>query len=118
MVFESAPSNLVLYKEGLRQTAKHSWISSALTVKQKNTANMKLYLAIAVLVLAFVAYTEAQEVTMEERFSQLGQQMTEFGKTVADKARTAAEEFNNNEHVQKAKTWLQEKFEKFTSNFN
>ncbi|KAK7887289.1 hypothetical protein WMY93_026910 [Mugilogobius chulae] len=37
---------------------------------------MKLYLAIAVLMLAFVAYTEAQEVTMEERFTQLGQQMS------------------------------------------
>ncbi|XP_033836809.1 apolipoprotein C-I [Periophthalmus magnuspinnatus] len=79
---------------------------------------MKLYLAIAVLVLAFVAYTEAQEVTMEERFNNLGQQMSEFGKTVAEKAKTALDGLNNNENVQKAKSWFQEQFQKMQEHFN
>ncbi|CAL9705167.1 unnamed protein product [Knipowitschia caucasica] len=79
---------------------------------------MKLYLAIAVLVLAFVAYTEAQEATVEERFNQFGQQMTEMGKTVAEKVKTAAEDFQNNENVQKAKDWFQEQIDKLTAQFN
>ncbi|HAZ7284821.1 TPA: hypothetical protein J8I68_004463, partial [Escherichia coli] len=84
----------------------------------KNTANMRLYLAVALLMLAFVAYTEAQDVSVEERFNQFGQHMTEFGKTVADRAKTAMDEFNRNENVQKAKNWFQEKFDKIAANFN
>uniref|UniRef100_A0A8C5ELV8 Apolipoprotein C-I-like n=1 Tax=Gouania willdenowi TaxID=441366 RepID=A0A8C5ELV8_GOUWI len=35
---------------------------------------MRLYLAVAVLVLALVAYTEAQDATMEEKMTQFGDQ--------------------------------------------
>lgn len=73
---------------------------------------MRLYLAVAVLMLAFVAYTEAQEVTFEERFNQFGQQMSEFGQNLATKTKTALDDFHNSEGVQKAKSWLQEQVEK------
>uniref|UniRef100_A0A087XQE1 Apolipoprotein C-I n=1 Tax=Poecilia formosa TaxID=48698 RepID=A0A087XQE1_POEFO len=53
---------------------------------------MRLYLAAAVLLLALVAYTdclsEAQDDSLAEKFSNFGDQITEFGKNVAEKAKT------------------------------
>ncbi|XP_072316456.1 apolipoprotein C-I [Eucyclogobius newberryi] len=79
---------------------------------------MKLYLAIAVLMLAFVAYTEVAEASVENRFNQFGQQVTDFGKTVAEKAKSAMSDFNQNENVQKAKNWFQERLEAVKAKFN
>lgn len=49
--------------------------------------------------------TEAQdaEPTVEERFSQFGQQMTEMGQTVAEKARAAMDTVQNSEFAKKTK---------------
>ncbi|XP_055019644.1 apolipoprotein C-I-like [Boleophthalmus pectinirostris] len=79
---------------------------------------MKLYLALAVLVLAFVAYTEAQDDTAEDGFNRVHQSVTEFGKTALERAQAALNDFNNNEKVQKAKTWFQEQIEKIKNRFN
>ncbi|XP_037642016.1 apolipoprotein C-I [Sebastes umbrosus] len=73
---------------------------------------MRLYLAVAMLMLAFVAYTEAQdaEPTVEERFSQFGQKMTEMGQTVAEKARAAMDTVQNSEFAKKTNDWFTEQF--------
>lgn len=91
---------------------------------------MRLYLAVAVLVLAFVAYTgrlrfvlithlkragyvfipsymscnslslsiaEAQEETIEQRFSKFGEQMTQFGDDLAEKTKAAITQIHNSD---------------------
>uniref|UniRef100_A0A671WK28 Apolipoprotein C-I-like n=1 Tax=Sparus aurata TaxID=8175 RepID=A0A671WK28_SPAAU len=58
---------------------------------------MRLFLAVAVLMLAFIAYTEAQEETTEQTFAKFGEQMTEMGKDLAEKAKTTFENINNSE---------------------
>uniref|UniRef100_A0A672YDC3 Uncharacterized protein n=1 Tax=Sphaeramia orbicularis TaxID=375764 RepID=A0A672YDC3_9TELE len=66
---------------------------------------MRLYLAVAVLVLAFVAYTEAQEETMEQKIANVGSQITEFGQQVAEQTKAALESFKNSETTQKIKCY-------------
>ncbi|KAF3692149.1 hypothetical protein EXN66_Car007825 [Channa argus] len=68
---------------------------------------MRLYLAVAMLMLAFVAYTEAQEDTIQDKFSQFGDKLTDLGRQVADHAKTAYDQFQNS----KAGQW-------FTDNIN
>uniref|UniRef100_A0A672YEM5 Apolipoprotein C-I n=1 Tax=Sphaeramia orbicularis TaxID=375764 RepID=A0A672YEM5_9TELE len=72
---------------------------------------MRLYLAVAVLVLAFVAYTEAQEETMEQKIANVGSQITEFGQQVAEQTKAALESFKNSETTQKIKSWADEYIE-------
>uniref|UniRef100_A0A8C6WN95 Apolipoprotein C-I n=1 Tax=Neogobius melanostomus TaxID=47308 RepID=A0A8C6WN95_9GOBI len=78
---------------------------------------MRLYLAVAVLMLAFVAYTEAQEATVEERFNQFGEQVKEFTSNTAEQAKAALEKFNNHESVQKMKNWFQQKYDELQAQF-
>ncbi|XP_045901439.1 apolipoprotein C-I [Micropterus dolomieu] len=73
---------------------------------------MRLYLAVAVLVLAFVAYTEAQEETIEQRFSKFGEQMTQFGGDLAEKTKAAIEQIRNSDFAVSSKNWLHEQFER------
>ncbi|XP_075965749.1 apolipoprotein C-I [Anarhichas minor] len=72
---------------------------------------MKLYLAVAVLMLAFVAYTEAQdqveEPTIEQRFSNFGEQMAEAGKNLAEKAKTTFEDIQNSKFATDSRDWFQ-----------
>ncbi|KAM6935973.1 apolipoprotein C-I [Lycodopsis pacificus] len=72
---------------------------------------MKLYLAVAVLMLAFVAYTEAQdqveEQTIEQRFSNFGEQVAEVGKNLAEKAKTTFEEIQSSKFAADSRDWFQ-----------
>ncbi|XP_070691954.1 apolipoprotein C-I [Pempheris klunzingeri] len=72
---------------------------------------MRLYLAVAVLMLAFVAYTEAQEETVEQRLTRFGGEVTEMSKTLADKAKAAFEQIQTSEIVSKTSDWFQQQFE-------
>ncbi|XP_056235712.1 apolipoprotein C-I [Seriola aureovittata] len=80
---------------------------------------MKLYLAVAVLVLAFVAYTaaEAQEDTIEQRFTKFGEQMTEMGRSLAEKAKTSFEGFQSSDIAVSSKNWFQEQLESIKAKF-
>ncbi|XP_026225925.1 apolipoprotein C-I-like [Anabas testudineus] len=73
---------------------------------------MRLYLAVAVLVLACVAYAEAQDKTLQQRLSEFGEQIGEIGRTVAEKAKDGYQSFHNSEFVSNARNWLQEQMEK------
>nr|AIL82446.1 apolipoprotein C-1 [Channa striata] len=71
---------------------------------------MRLFFAVAVLMLAFVAYTEAQEDSIQERFSKWGEHLSDFGRQVSDHARNAYEQLQNskagqwfNDHINKLK---------------
>merc|ERR1712189_41919 len=68
------------------------------------TAKMRLYLAVAVLMLAFVAYTEAQEETIEQK--------SEVGKSLADRAKTTFDQIQTSEFASTTKSWFEEQVEK------
>ncbi|KAF7226887.1 apolipoprotein C-I [Nothobranchius furzeri] len=70
---------------------------------------MKLYLAVAVLMLAFVAYTEAQDAT---GFADFQEKITDFGKTFAENAKTHFETIKNSEFAQNTQNWFTEQFQK------
>uniref|UniRef100_UPI003AACC751 apolipoprotein C-I n=1 Tax=Centroberyx gerrardi TaxID=166262 RepID=UPI003AACC751 len=73
---------------------------------------MKLYLAVAVLVLALAAHTEAQEPeTVEEKLANFGNQMTEMGKNLAEKTKTAFEDLHNSEFATNTRDWFQRQFD-------
>ncbi|KAM4736701.1 apolipoprotein C-I [Anableps anableps] len=76
---------------------------------------MRLYLAAAVLLLALVAYTEAQDDTIAEKFSNFGDQVTEFGKNVAEKAKTHFDNFRTSEFAENTSNWFREQFQKIKS---
>ncbi|XP_030250215.1 apolipoprotein C-I [Sparus aurata] len=73
---------------------------------------MRLFLAVAVLMLAFIAYTEAQEETTEQTFAKFGEQMTEMGKDLAEKAKTTFENINNSEFAVTSRNWFTQQLEK------
>ncbi|MBU7443583.1 MULTISPECIES: hypothetical protein [Pseudomonadota] len=73
---------------------------------------MRLYLAVAVLMLAFVAYTEAQEETIEQTFARWTEQAGDLGRGLGEKARTTFSDFFSGEQAANAKNWLNEQFEK------
>ncbi|XP_078107957.1 apolipoprotein C-I [Sander vitreus] len=72
---------------------------------------MRLYLAVAVLMLAFVAYTEAQEDTIEQKFVAFRDHMTEMSKSLAEKAKTTFEQFQTSDLAVQSKNWFQEQIE-------
>ncbi|XP_040020899.2 apolipoprotein C-I [Gasterosteus aculeatus] len=78
---------------------------------------MKLYLAVAVLMLAFVAYTEAQdaEQTVEQRFNRFGEQVAEVSKGLAEKAKTTFEEISTSQFAEDTRNWFQTQFESLKS---
>lgn len=95
------------------------------------TAKMRLYLAVALLMLALVAYTgtcrdnhkisllsllflktdfalslslaEAQEDTFEQKITKFGEQITEMSRSLAEKAKNAFQDINNSEFAANAK---------------
>ncbi|XP_028327058.1 apolipoprotein C-I [Gouania willdenowi] len=77
---------------------------------------MRLYLAVAVLVLALVAYTEAQDATMEEKMTQFGDQVTQLGKDFAEKAKNTFENIHNSETAENIRKWFNEQMEKVKKN--
>ncbi|KAM7383194.1 hypothetical protein PAMP_002866 [Pampus punctatissimus] len=78
---------------------------------------MKLYLAVAVLVLAFVAYTEAQDTDIHEKFNAFGRQVSEISRDLAEKAKTTFDDISNSEFAVTTKTWFQEQLEKLKTKF-
>ncbi|XP_037532097.1 apolipoprotein C-I [Nematolebias whitei] len=79
---------------------------------------MRLYLAAAVLMLAFVAYTEAQDAPQDDSFANFQDKMTEFGRGVADKARDTIETIKNSEFAQKTHNWFTDSFQKLKTKFS
>ncbi|KAF3839352.1 hypothetical protein F7725_018069 [Dissostichus mawsoni] len=77
---------------------------------------MRLYLVVAMLVLALAAFTQAQEVeaeaTVEEKFAVFANQMSEMGKNLADKAQTTFEDISNSEFVSSSQSWFEQQLEK------
>ncbi|MDL0519387.1 hypothetical protein O3J80_21195, partial [Yersinia pestis] len=81
--------------------------------KQRITANMRLFLAVAVLMLALVAYTEAQDTdTLEQRFNQFRERMTEVGKNLAEGAKDAFDKVHNSEFAVNTRNTLADFWEK------
>ncbi|XP_073342281.1 apolipoprotein C-I-like [Pagrus major] len=78
---------------------------------------MRLFLAVAVLMLAFVAYTEAQEESIEQKFTKFGEQMSAVGQDLAEKAKTAFENINNSEFAVTSRNWFAERLEKLKNRF-
>ncbi|XP_073342284.1 apolipoprotein C-I-like [Pagrus major] len=78
---------------------------------------MRLFLAVAVLMLAFVAYTEAQEETIEQKFTEFGERVTQVGQDLAEKAKTAFENINNSEFAVTSRNWFSEQIEKLKTMF-
>ncbi|XP_047217376.1 apolipoprotein C-I [Girardinichthys multiradiatus] len=73
---------------------------------------MRLYLAAAVLLLAFVAYTEAQDDAIADKFTNFGDQIAEFGKNVAEKAQTHFDNIRTSDFAESTKNWFTEQFQK------
>ncbi|XP_034553890.1 apolipoprotein C-I [Notolabrus celidotus] len=73
---------------------------------------MRLYLAVAVLMLALVAYTEAQDDTVEQKFAKFGEQMTELGQNLADKTQTAFQGIHESEFATTTRDWFAKQMEK------
>ncbi|XP_034089669.1 apolipoprotein C-I [Gymnodraco acuticeps] len=77
---------------------------------------MRLYLVVAMLVLALAAFTQAQEAeaeaTVEEKFAVFTNQMGEMGKNLADKAQTTFEGIRSSEFVASSQTWFEQQMEK------
>ncbi|XP_033496678.1 apolipoprotein C-I [Epinephelus lanceolatus] len=80
---------------------------------------MRLYLAIAVLMLALVAYTEAQEETLEQKLAKFTEQVSQVGQNLGEKIKTGFDDFQTsdfavnsqarfNEWVEWVKTRVQE----------
>ncbi|XP_036928814.1 apolipoprotein C-I isoform X2 [Acanthopagrus latus] len=74
---------------------------------------MRLFLAVAVLMLAFIAYTEAQEETIEQKVAQFGERVTQVGQDLAEKVKTAFDSVHNSDAMTKTRDWFTEQFEAF-----
>lgn len=75
---------------------------------------MRLLVAISVLVLVLAAHSDAQESepTLEQRFTQFQQQMQTLTDDLAEKTKTAFEQFQTSEFAVKTKNFFTEQFEK------
>merc|ERR1712035_169393 len=79
--------------------------------QQRIRAKMRLYLAVAVLMLAFVAYTDAQEDTFEQKLKKFTDKITYLGRDAIEKAQTLANDFQNSEPVVTSKNWVSEQMQ-------
>ncbi|XP_061920343.1 apolipoprotein C-I-like [Entelurus aequoreus] len=73
---------------------------------------MRLYLALAVLLLALLAYTEAQDDTMQQKFSNVGDQITEFGQSIAEKTKKAFQTIQDSDFAVATRDFFRNGFEK------
>ncbi|KAL7394301.1 hypothetical protein ABVT39_023839 [Epinephelus coioides] len=64
---------------------------------KRATAKMRLYLAIAVLMLALVAYTEAQEETFEQKFAKFTEQVTQVGQNLGERLKTGFDDIQTSD---------------------
>ncbi|KAJ4922782.1 hypothetical protein JOQ06_022769, partial [Pogonophryne albipinna] len=72
----------------------------------KFPAKMRLYLVVAMLVLALAAFTQAQDA--EATVSGI----TEMGQSLADKAKATFEDIRNSDIVSSSQAWLEQQLEK------
>uniref|UniRef100_A0A8B9KCJ9 Apolipoprotein C-I n=1 Tax=Astyanax mexicanus TaxID=7994 RepID=A0A8B9KCJ9_ASTMX len=80
---------------------------------------MRLYLAIAALVLVLAAHAEAQEEpTIEQHFASFHTKVKEFGSDVAEKTMATIKEIEQSEFAAKTKNWFTEQFEKMKKQFD
>uniref|UniRef100_A0A3Q4AWR8 Apolipoprotein C-I n=1 Tax=Mola mola TaxID=94237 RepID=A0A3Q4AWR8_MOLML len=69
---------------------------------------MKLYLAVAVLMLAFVAHTEAQEEeTVGSTFTRFGDHVTDMTRGLVDRTRDAFHKIKTSDFATKTKNWFE-----------
>ncbi|KAK1795464.1 hypothetical protein P4O66_010630 [Electrophorus voltai] len=74
---------------------------------------MKLYLAVAALLLVLLAHTEAQEEpTVEEHFANIHTKLKEFGEDLSEKAISALKKLEESELASKTRSWITENIEK------
>ncbi|XP_066539767.1 apolipoprotein C-I [Hoplias malabaricus] len=78
---------------------------------------MRLYLAVAALMLVLAAQTEAQESTIGERFSDFHTKVMEFGQDLSEKTVAAFKKIEESEFATKSKNWLTEQFGKIKQTF-
>ncbi|XP_068426535.1 apolipoprotein C-I [Clinocottus analis] len=78
---------------------------------------MRVYLAVAVLMLAFVAYTEAQEQTMEQKFADFTQQVSDVTSNLAEKAKATFEDIKTSKFAVDSRDWFQTQIEKMKEHF-
>uniref|UniRef100_A0AAZ3NY87 Uncharacterized protein n=1 Tax=Oncorhynchus tshawytscha TaxID=74940 RepID=A0AAZ3NY87_ONCTS len=90
------------YIEGLRQSVRHTGVIFSLRQK---TVNMKLSIAIAVLMLVFAAHTEAQETekTIEEHFTTFSNQMKDLSEDLTVKTKDIVEKIGDSEFITKTR---------------
>ncbi|XP_056142562.1 apolipoprotein C-I [Lampris incognitus] len=80
---------------------------------------MKLYLAVAVLMLVFAAFTEAQDTeTIDEQLSSFGTKVSELTQDLAEKTKNAFQDMHNSEFATNTRNWFQEQFAKVKSSFD
>ncbi|XP_026852397.2 apolipoprotein C-I [Electrophorus electricus] len=79
---------------------------------------MKLYLAVAALLLVLLAHTEAQEEptveepTVKEHFANIHTKLKEFGEDLSEKAISALKKLEESELASKTRSWITENIEK------
>ncbi|XP_046703799.1 apolipoprotein C-I [Silurus meridionalis] len=79
---------------------------------------MKLYLAVATLMLVLLAHSEAvEEPTIEEHFANIQAKLKEFGEDLTDKTTTILKQIENHEITIKTKSWIDEQMEKVKQKF-
>ncbi|MCJ8728919.1 hypothetical protein PDJAM_G00010020 [Pangasius djambal] len=85
---------------------------------EKN-GNMKLYLAVATLMLVLIAHSEAvEEPTIEQHFANFQAKLQEFGSDLTEKTTKVLKDFETSEFATNTKNWLNEQFEKVKQKFD
>ncbi|XP_060777220.1 apolipoprotein C-I isoform X2 [Neoarius graeffei] len=74
---------------------------------------MKLYLAVAILMLVLIAHSEAvEEPTIEQHFANFHAKLKDLGEGLSEKASSVFEHFQNSDLATKTTSWFAEHFEK------
>ncbi|CAL8247519.1 unnamed protein product [Lota lota] len=78
---------------------------------------MKLYLAVAVLLLALATQSEAQTVegptdAIVDKFNQFGDTVSELGQDIALKTKTAFQRIHESEFATSSRNWFSDQLEK------
>ncbi|XP_076826620.1 apolipoprotein C-I-like isoform X1 [Brachyhypopomus gauderio] len=86
----------------------------SLTLFSLKWPKMKLYLAIAALMLVLIAHTEAQEALVPEtaNTADIQTKLKEFGEDLTEKTINALKTIEQSEFASKTRSWLAEQFEK------
>merc|ERR1712035_229270 len=95
---------------------QHTRLFSSSETDTRVTAKMRLYLAIAVLMLALVAYTEAQEETFEQKMAKFTEQVTRTGQELGEKITTGFNDFQNSDFAVGARVKFNEWIDWMKSN--